>query len=428
MGRVTLASDTFNRADNADLGAAWTPQLNSFQIVGNRARAGTVGDNIESYALTLSPNQWVQTTLHLSGGAGDWEADPTLRFTDTSNYYQMRCHPIGGGTWTTRFTKNVAGTPTNIAENATVTWADGDVQRFEVQGTSLRAYRNDVLVLSATDSAITGAGIGPAYTIFVDTAVSQVELDDWSAGEFADEAIWDLDALTTPALEDLLAVVDDPGGTPATKKLTLSNFLAALALSNTVVQVKTVGSGTYTPTAGMKKVLAIAVGGGGAGGSGTNTDSAGGGGGGGGTVIRLLTAAQIGASKAYVVGAAGAATTLDAGTLMNAGAGGAGGDGSQAAGLGLHATGGTGGTAANGDLNIPGCAGGAGITYSTTHGMGGTGGNSVFGFGGQPGGSDVVGADGAAYGAGGAGGHAAGTPNRLGGAGSAGILYLFEFF
>jgi hypothetical protein len=243
----------------------------------------------------------------------------------------------------------------------------------------------------------------------------------------ADATIWELTALTAPALEDLLAAVDDPAGTPSTKKLALSNF-APLVVSDVVVQTKTVGSGTYTPTAGMKKVLAIAVGGGGTGGSGTNTDSAGGGGGGGGTVIRLMTAAQIGASKAYVVGAAGAATTLDtAGALMNAGLGGNGADGAQSAALGASVAGGTGGSAANGDLNIPGSPGGRGITYSGTDGRGGKGGKSVFGFGATEGGSNTAGATGGAYGGGGSGGHASGTPNMLGGAGAAGILYLIEF-
>ena len=250
----------------------------------------------------------------------------------------------------------------------------------------------------------------------------------------ADGPIWDFTELTTAALEDLLAVVDDPSGTPITKKVTLTNFLASLTLSNVVVQIKTAGSGTYTPTSGMKKVLAIAVGGGAGGETAAGTDSASGGGGGGGTCIRLMSAAQIGASKAYVVGAganadtAGNPTTLDAaGALMTANGGSRGTAGSQAGGLGLTATGGAGGTASNGDLNIPGTPGSTGSTYSGTDGMGGTGGSSVFGFGGASGGTNVAGGNGSAYGGGGAGGHASGTPDRAGGTGAAGILYLIEF-
>lgn len=250
---------------------------------------------------------------------------------------------------------------------------------------------------------------------------------------FVDETIWQLGELSSPALVDLLVAVDDPAGTPATRKLALSDF-APLTVSNVVVQVKTVGSGTYTPTAGMKKVLAIAVGSGGGGGGGINTDSAGGGGGGGGTVIRLMTAAQIGASKAYVVGAGGAAagngnaTTLDtAGALMNAGGGSAGGAGATSTTVGTTTAGGAGGSASNGDLNIPGEPGERGIIYDGTNGCGGRGGGSRFGAGGAESGSNTAGNTGAAYGGGGGGGHASGTADRAGGAGADGILYLIEF-
>ena len=253
------------------------------------------------------------------------------------------------------------------------------------------------------------------------------------SSEPIDQAIWELDALTAPALEDLLVSVDDPAGTPATKKMTLT-ALATLGVTNVVVQTKTVGSGTYTPTAGMKKVLAIAVGGGGGGAGGINTDSAGGGGGGGGTVIRLMTAADIGASKAYVVGAGGAATsngnatTLDtAGALMNAGGGQAGTAGATFSVIGVTVAGGAGGTASNGNLNIPGGAGRRGVIFSGADGRGGPGGRSAFGFGGASGGTNVAGSTGQAYGGGGAGGHASATADRAGGAGADGILYLIEF-
>ena len=251
----------------------------------------------------------------------------------------------------------------------------------------------------------------------------------------SDLPIWLLTALTTPALEDVLAVVDDPSVTPISKKVTLANF-APLTVSNVVVQVKTVGSGTYTPTTGMKKVLAIAVGGGGAGAGGVNTDSAGGGGGGGGTVIRLMTAAQIGASKAYVVGAggvaatpsAGTATTLDGGTLMNAGGGGVGTGGATFSVLGVSVAGGAGGAASGGDLNIPGQAGERGVIFDGTTGIGGGGGDSVLGFGGNASAiGNVAGVAGVQYGGGGSGGHASATQDRLGGAGAAGVLYFIEF-
>lgn len=249
-----------------------------------------------------------------------------------------------------------------------------------------------------------------------------------------DETIWQLGAMTAPTSDDLLVAVDDPGGTPATKKLALSNLMSTLLVTNVVLQVKTVGSGTYTPTSGMKKVLGIAVGGGGGGGGGINTDSSGGGGGGGGTVIRLMTAAQVGASKAYVVGAGGSATnsgtatTLDAaGALMNAGGGSPGSAGAGTTTVGVTTAGGAGGTASNGDLNIPGEPGGRGWIFDTTNGFGGPGGSSFMGFGGAASGTNTAGNAGTEYGGGGGGGHASGTPNRDGASGADGILYLLEF-
>lgn len=46
----------------------------------------------------------------------------------------------------------------------------------------------------------------------------------------ADAKITQLNELTTPALEDLLAIVDDPGGSPETKKVTICNLLSAITL------------------------------------------------------------------------------------------------------------------------------------------------------------------------------------------------------
>lgn len=290
---------------------------------------------------------------------------------------------------------------------------------FQDSTHSVKVAPNDDLSLRLVTGA-TGTSLSIAYVVTLSL-------------EPEDETIWQLEELTAPALEDLLVAVDDPGGSPATKKMAVS-ALATLAVTNVVVQVKTVGSGTYTPTSGMKKVLGIAVGGGGGGAGGINTDSAGSGGGGGGTVIRLMTAAQIGASKSYVVGAGGAATsagndtTLDtAGALMNAGGGGAGVAGATFSVIGVTTAGGAGGSASNGDLNIPGGAGRRGVIYSATDGKGGPGGRSAFGFGGASGGTNVAGNVGQAYGAGGSGGHAAAASDRAGAAGADGILYLIEF-
>jgi hypothetical protein len=242
----------------------------------------------------------------------------------------------------------------------------------------------------------------------------------------ADQKITALTALTTPATEDLLPIVDDPSGTPITKKATIADILK-LFVSNVVVQTLTSASGTYTPTALMKKVLMIAVGPGGNGADITNVDESSGGGGGGGCAIKLFTAANIGASKAYTVGqTSGNNTTLDT-TLLVANSGSNGSATGNVATLGAQAAGGAGGTASGGDLNIPGEQGGRSITYSTSAGSGGKGGRSAFGMGGAQSGTDAGGNAGAAYGGGGGGCHTSADVNRSGGAGAAGVIYAIEF-
>ena len=241
----------------------------------------------------------------------------------------------------------------------------------------------------------------------------------------ADTKITGLGPNTTPAVGDLLVMVDDPAGSAATQKLALS-YLLAMAVTNVVVQVISAGTTTYTPTTGMKKVLAILVGPGGAGGSVAGVDCVGGGGGGGGTCIRLCTAAEIGANSACVVGTPGNNTTL-ADVSMVAGYGGNGASSADSTTLGTLGAGGAGGTASGGDLNIVGQAGFRGVIHSTTAGLSGAGGNSMFGGGASQKGPDSAGAAGGDYGGGGSGGACSEGTDRAGGAGANGIMYMIEF-
>ena len=242
----------------------------------------------------------------------------------------------------------------------------------------------------------------------------------------ADSKISALTSLTTPTTDDLIAIVDDPGGTPITKKCTLANLIGSLLLSTVTIQKLTSSSGTYTPTSGMKKILVIAVGPGGNGASITNIDEASGGGGGGGTCIKLFTSAEVGASKPYAVGASSGNNTTWNTTDLVASSGSNGSATGNTTTLGAQAAGGGGGSASGGDLNIPGEPGGRGIIYSTSNGLGGAGGCSVFGNGGRQAGTDEAGNNGGDYGGGGSGCHTSADVNRSGGTGAAGVIYVIE--
>ena len=60
----------------------------------------------------------------------------------------------------------------------------------------------------------------------------------------ADKKVTQLTALTSPVGEDLLLIVDDPSGTPVSKKVTLNSFFGSVAANTTL-------SGTLTAQANV---------------------------------------------------------------------------------------------------------------------------------------------------------------------------------
>lgn len=217
---------------------------------------------------------------------------------------------------------------------------------------------------------------------------------------------------------------------------------AAAALASIVQQQIFAASGTYTPSAGMVSAVIECVGGGASGGGtgpGTAATCLGGGGGqAGGYSRKLVTASDIGASKAVTIGAAGAAptagnnagndgTATSVGTLCVANGGKGGGAGTA----GTAIAGGSSAVAGTGDFCTVGDPGGNGF-YSnvvTLVPWGGKGGGTMFG-GGAPANITTTSSNGAAaksYGGGGSGGASFGVvANTAGGAGFAGCVIITE--
>lgn len=275
----------------------------------------------------------------------------------------------------------------------------------------------------------------------------------------------DLTLTTSMATSRILGRVT--AGTGVTEELTAAQTLTLLgAFSVLNVQVFTTpGANTYTPTSGMKYVLAITTGAGGGGGGADAAAAAdvgaGSGGGAGGTAIEFFTAATIGASQTCTVGTGGTAGSGTNGTnggtggdttfgALHTGVGGAGGTGSGNAAKNVQALrGGAGGVPTGGTANITGGDGHGStaiLTIDATDGNevafanGGNGGASWWGSGGRGGANaqDGTAADstagsqagtvGAAPGAGGGGGAVLNTATGVdGGAGANGICMVIEF-
>ena len=227
----------------------------------------------------------------------------------------------------------------------------------------------------------------------------------------------------------------------ATQTWTLPNASGTLATTGVLVDVKILTTtGTYTPTTGTKSLLVYVVGGGGQGGGCSNTrGSAGAGGGAGGCAIALVT--WDGSSTySFTVGAAGSGaangtsgnpggnSTFTNGAITYTANGGVGGNVGNGTNF-LIVAGGIGGSATNGDINFNGENGLSGVKLANNQesGLTGNGGSSPFGSGGI-GAVWGAGNGGAATGYGSGGGGALGNnANLAGGAGSSGVIIIYEY-
>ena len=196
---------------------------------------------------------------------------------------------------------------------------------------------------------------------------------------------------------------------------------------------------TYTRPAGITSILVEVVGGGGGGGGSlgaVGTRSSGGGGGAGG--YARLWVASASSSYTYTVGAAGTAgtagtnnggnggtTTFSASSLQaTGGSGGTGGVTSTV--TAITSLGGAGGIGSNGDFNSGGAPGIYGFSDGSGTNVSGNGGSSHYGGGALGALSTVTGIAASNYGSGGSGGSST-TVSRAGGAGTAGLIVVWEF-
>ena len=186
---TAVPGDNFNRANAPDLGPSWdagyTDQWGAntnLQIIGNRVRATTASrDATETYTgVALSNNQWAQVTLATATGTRVMAPRLLLRFSASGvkSGYELALGRGGIG-FTSRIGRWNAGVFRQLAAENSTAWVAGDVLRAEVEGTTLRLYRNNGLVLVTTDATMASGRAG--LTIYAAT-LAEVELDDFSAG------------------------------------------------------------------------------------------------------------------------------------------------------------------------------------------------------------------------------------------------------
>lgn len=221
---------------------------------------------------------------------------------------------------------------------------------------------------------------------------------------------------------------------------TFLSYFPAVGYIGTINYVPISSSSTYFPSTNLVYAHIKAVGAGGGGGGCSNNNLGAGGGGAGGYAEAIFSAADIGASQAITIGAAGSAGSTGpgnggaggntaVGTIMSANGGSGGGQGSN-----TGTSGGAGGTSAVSAgttiLIIAGQTGGGGGTGGGDSGSG-AGGSGPLGFGGLghfSGGTTNFSANNATgYGAGGGGAYSLSVSSSSGGAGAPGLVIIAEY-
>lgn len=191
-GQVRAAAtitDTFDRANNTDLGVTWAPETlgnhTNLQIVGNRVRpTSTTLESRETRTDVMPDNQWacIDIPTFTSAGTYPWVM-VKLRYTapGTVSGYDFRAYKVAYLGATTAIVKKTANIPATLVSNST-TWAAGDQLCAEAVGSTLTLYKNNVAVATATDTAFPSGRVG--LYAWSDNAVANIELDNFTAGGF----------------------------------------------------------------------------------------------------------------------------------------------------------------------------------------------------------------------------------------------------
>jgi hypothetical protein len=167
---MTVLTDTFTNSDGTTLvnhtatgvegGYAWVNLTGGagFTIDSNRLRNGSSGQFTAVRAdrgLDSNDQEVEIEVVSASEGSSRFTIGLIARkdSSATLTYYSLSL-AFENGTDTMRLFKKVNNVDTDL-DTQTVTWANGDVLRLTVEGTSLKGYQNETERFSGTDSSIT---------------------------------------------------------------------------------------------------------------------------------------------------------------------------------------------------------------------------------------------------------------------------------
>ena len=169
---MAVYADDFNRADAA-LTTPWVNLEGVHSVSGNKVVVGTISPSISYYNQTFTADQWAEADIVYVAGNGS-TVSVAVRVNGSDLYYLW----INGSAHVT-ISKRVSGSYSD-AGTAAATVAQSFKARLEVQGTTLRAYADGVLVLTVTDAAIS-----TGLTGIISATAGAANLDNYRCGDGA---------------------------------------------------------------------------------------------------------------------------------------------------------------------------------------------------------------------------------------------------
>ena len=193
---AVLFSDDFNRADSTDLGPDWIEDTQNSEIVSNQLLCFSGASGGSNRLVTNSSFAAdVKVSVDYISNSGSLQvAGPIARHADASNYYYVRWAGNAGIVAQRNrlaIVKVVAGVSTLLAtEGSTRTISSGDKISIQCIGDQISALLNDAVILTATDSALTGGGkCGILSNITTVSGTTRVIYDDFLVEGFGQSSL-----------------------------------------------------------------------------------------------------------------------------------------------------------------------------------------------------------------------------------------------
>ncbi len=174
---MTTYTDNFNRADANPLDGSWAKPTGvtlNFALSSNAVGGATsAGSRLVYNTGTVGNKQFSQATCTT---IDDGDVGVACRIqTGSFSGYSFANRTVANGGWLME--RYDSGSVTPIASNAAAGGAANDVIRIEANGSTITAYVNGVVALTATDATYASGSVG--LWCFNTTS----RLDDWSGGD-----------------------------------------------------------------------------------------------------------------------------------------------------------------------------------------------------------------------------------------------------